>query len=98
MVEMNYKPKFYDCILKNIKQNLKDVTFVFINKETDRPCPVDVDQPKSVIEDRMREIISGSRDKLYLTHGMRDIDVSYIENNRWQLFDEYDVYDFEMVV
>ena len=46
----------------------------------------------------MKEIVAGKRDKLYLTRGMRDIDVSYLGNNKWQLFDEFDVYEFEMSV
>ena len=32
------------------------------------------------------------------TGGMRDIDVSYLGNNKWQLFDEFDIYEFEMTV
>ena len=36
----------------------------------------------------MKEIIDGKRDKLYLTRGMRDIDISYLGNNKWQLYDE----------
>ena len=46
--------------------------------------------------ERMKEIVAGERDKLYLTRCMRDIDVSYLGNNKWQLFDEFDVYEFEM--
>lgn len=46
----------------------------------------------------MKEIVSGKRDKLYLTHGMRDIDVSYLGDNKWQLFDEFDIFEFEMAV
>ena len=35
---------------------------------------------------------------LYLTNGMRDIDVSYLGDNKWQLFDEFDIFEFEMSV
>ena len=57
-----------------------------------------MDQPSDLILDRMKEVVSGKRDKLYLTRGMRDIDVSYLGNNKWQLFDEFDIFEFEMVV
>lgn len=47
---------------------------------------------------RMKEIVDGKRDKLYLTKGMRNINVSYLGNDKWQLFDEIDIYEFEMAV
>ena len=46
----------------------------------------------------MKEIVDGKRDKLYLTKGMRDINVTYLGNNKWQLYDEFDVYEFEMAM
>ena len=60
--------------------------------------PIWVAQPSELIINRMKEILAGKRDKLYLTRGMRDIDVSYIGDNKWQLFDEFDIYEFEMVI
>ena len=60
--------------------------------------PIEVDQPSELILNRMKEIVNGKRDKLYLTRGMRDIDVLYLGDNKWQLYDEFDFYEFEMVV
>lgn len=97
---MNYKPKFYDCIIDGIKTEGSKHLFYLTEKETDgnNQIHIEVDQPSDLILDRMKEVVSGKRDKLYLTRGMRDIDVSYLGNNKWQLFDEFDIFEFEMVV
>lgn len=59
---------------------------------------IDVDQPSDLILERMKECILRKRKILYLTNGMRDIDVSYLGDNKWQLFDEFDIFEFEMSV
>lgn len=99
-MEFNYKPKFYDCILNGIRTEGSKHLFVFTEKKTEgrNQIQIEVDQSSSLILERMKEIVAGERDKLYLTRGMRDIDVSYLGNNKWQLFDEFDVYEFEMSV
>lgn len=96
----NYKPKFYDCVLDSIRTEGSKNLFDFTEKKTkDRnSIQIEVDQSSSLILERMKEIVAGKRDKLYLTRGMRDIDVSYLGNNKWQLFDEFDVYEFEIDV
>lgn len=68
------------------------------NSENNAVEPIQVDQPAELILNRMKEVVNGKRGKLYLTRGMRDIDVSYLGNNKWQLFDEYNIYEFEMTV
>lgn len=99
-MEYNYKPKFYDCILDGLRtegtKNLFHLTER--NSEGRNQMQIEVDQPVSLILERMKEVVVGKRDKLYLTRGMRDIDVSYVGNNKWQLFDEFDVFEFEMAV
>ena len=59
---------------------------------------IEVDQPSDLILERMKECNFGKRKILYLTNGMRDIDVSYLGDNKWQLFDEFDIFEFEMSV
>ena len=97
-MEFNYKPKFYDCVLNGIRTEGSKHLFDFTEKKTEsrNQIQIEVDQTPSLILERIEEIIAGKRDKLYLTRGMRDIDVSYLGNNKWQLFDEFDVYKFEM--
>ena len=99
-MEWNYKPKFYDCVLDGLRtegtKNLFHLTER--NSKGRNQMQIEVDQPVSLILKRMKEVVAGKRDKLYLTRGMRDIDVSYIGNNKWQLFDEFDVFEFEMAV
>lgn len=99
-MEFNYKPKFYDCILNGIRTEGSKHLFDFTEKKTEsrNQIQIEVDQSSSFVLERMKKIIAGKRDKLYLTRGMRDIDVSYLGNNKWQLFDEFDVYEFEMSV
>lgn len=97
---MSYKPKFYDCILDGIRKEGSKNLFHLTEKETEgrNQMQIEVDQPSDLILERMKECILGTRRILYLTNGMRDIDVSYLGNNKWQLFDEFDVFEFEMSV
>ena len=99
-MEMNYKPKFYDCILDGIRKEGSKNLFHLTEKETEgrNQMQIEVDQPSELVLERMKECILGTRRTLYLTNGMRDIDVSYLGNNKWQLFDEFDIFEFEMVV
>ena len=98
MSSVGYKPKFYDCTIEGIKRVNSKNLFILHCKDSkgDGTMPIQVDQPSELILNRMKEIVDGKRDKLYLTRGMRDIDVSYLGNNKWQLFDEFDIYEFEM--
>ncbi len=100
MMEMNYKPKFYDCILDGIRKEGSKNLFHLTEKETEgrNQMQIEVDQPSDLILERMKECILGKRKILYLTNGMRDIDVSYLGDNKWQLFDEFDIFEFEMSV
>lgn len=95
---MGYRPKYYDCTLDKIITEGSKNLFRLVWKETNTKIEKYVDQSSELILERMKEIVSGKRDKLYLTHGMRDIDVSYLGDNKWQLFDEFDIFEFEMVV
>ena len=99
-MEFNYKPKFYDCVLDEIKTEGSKHSFNFTEKKSEgrNQMQIEVDRPSRLILERMKEIVTGERDKLYLTRGMRDIDVSYLGDNKWQLFDEFDVYEFKMDV
>lgn len=97
-MNMGYRPKYYDCMLDNIITEGSKNLFRLVWKETNTKIEKYVDQPSELILERMKEIVSGKRDKLYLTHGMRDIDVSYLGDNKWQLFDEFDIFEFEMSV
>lgn len=100
MMEMNYKPKFYDCILDGIRKEGSKNLFHLTEKETEgrNQMQIEVDQPSELVLERMKECILGTRRTLYLTNGMRDIDVTYLGNNKWQLFDEFDIFEFEMSV
>lgn len=99
-MEMNYKPKFYDCILDGIRKEGSKNLFHLTEKETEgrNQMQIEVDQPSELVLERMKECILGTRRTLYLTNGMRDIDVIYLGNNKWQLFDEFDIFEFEMSV
>lgn len=100
MENMGYRPKFYDCTIDGIKCIKGENLFLLHWKDSkgDGNMPIQVDQPSELILNRMKEIVNGKRDKLYLTRGMRDIDVLYLGDNKWQLYDEFDFYEFEMVV
>ncbi len=99
MSSVGYKPKFYDCTIEGIKRINSKNLFILHWKDSkgDGTMPIQVDQPSELILNRMKEIVDGKRDKLYLTRGMRDIDVSYLGNNKWQLFDEFDILNKQKV-
>lgn len=100
MGDMGYRPKFYDCTIEGIRC-IKGKNLFILHWEDSKYngiILIEVDQSAELILSRMKEIVNGKRDKLYLTRGMRDIDVSYLGNNKWQLFDEFDIYEFEMAV
>lgn len=100
MSNMGYRPKVYNCTIDGIKNVKGKNLFVLYWKDSkgDGNMSIEVDQPSELILNRMKEIVDGKRDKLYLTRGMRDIDVLYLGDNKWQLYDEFDFYEFEMVV
>mgnify|MGYP003369924911 CR=1 FL=1 len=100
MGNMGYRLKIYDCIIDGVKCVKGKNLFVLHWKDSkgNETMLIQVDQPSELILSRMKEIVDEKRDKLYLTRGMRDIDVSYLGNNKWQLFDEFNIYEFEMVV
>lgn len=79
MENTEYKPKFYDCSIEGIKCVKGKNLFVLHWKDSkdNGTMPIQVDQPSELILSRMKEIVDGKRSKLYLTRGMRDIDVSY---------------------
>lgn len=91
---MGYTHKFNHCFLDGIETEGSKTYFSFDNGHDQ----IEVDQPAEIIIARMKEIVNGKRDKLYLTRGMRDIDVSYVGNNKWQLFDEFDIYEFKFAM
>lgn len=100
MSNMGYIPKVYDCTMDGIKSFKGKNLFVLHWKDSkgDGSMQIQVDQAPELILNKMKEIINGKRDKLYLTRGMRDIDVLYLGDNKWQLYDEFDFYEFEMTV
>lgn len=100
MNDMGYIPKVYDCTINGIKCIKGENLFLLHLKDSkgDGSMPIQVDQSPELILNRMKEIVDGKRDKLYLTRGMRDIDVSYLGDNKWQLYDEFDFYEFEMII
>lgn len=99
-METNYKPKFYNCILDGVKTEGSKHVFYLTENSTNmrKQIYIEIDQPTDLILERMKECVAGNRRELYLTRGMRDIDVFYLGDNRWQLFDEFDIFEFKMVV
>lgn len=100
MNNLGYRPKFYDCTIDGIKCIKGKSLFILHLKYSKGGgiMPIQVDQSSELILGRMKEIVDGKREKLYLTRGMRDIGISYLGDNKWQLFDEFDIYEFKMVI
>ena len=71
MSNMGYRPKVYDCTIDGIKSVKGKNLFVLHWKDSkgDGSMPIKVDQPSELILNRMKEIVNGKRDKLYLTRG-----------------------------
>lgn len=96
MIELTYKSKFYKCKLKGIIQESHGSKFQLEEIEGSNTLDILVDESVERINNRIQDVLTGNRDKVYLSHGMRNIDLEKISTGKWQLFDEYDIYEFEM--
>lgn len=95
MFEMNYKPKYFNSYTTEIKRINNKTVFIF--KDTfGRNNEIKVDETVDRIKSRMQDVINGEREMVYLTNGMMNVDIRLLDNGKWQLFDEFDVYEFEM--
>lgn len=96
---MGYRQKIYNCTVDEIITEGSKNLFRLIWNETNSKIEKVVDQSTEIIIEEMKEIVHGRNDnKIYLTRGMTDIDLSYMGNNKWQLFDGFDIFEFDMVV
>lgn len=97
MFETNYQPKFYKCKLKGIVKESYGSKIQFEKIEDNSTLYILVDESVERIKNRIQDALTGKRDKVYLSHGMRNIDLEKTLTGKWQLFDEYDIYEFEML-
>jgi hypothetical protein len=97
MLEMNYRPKYFKCKLKGIIQESCGSRFQFEEVNDDIALSyILVDESVERINTRIQEVLQGTRYKVYLTYGMRNIDLEKTPSGKWQLFDEFNIYEFEM--
>lgn len=97
MFKMDYKPKYFKCKLKGIIQESCGSRFQFDEVNDDVALSyILVDESVNRINSRIQEVLQGTRDKVYLTYGMRNIDLEKTLDGKWQLFDEFNIYEFEM--
>ncbi|MCY9594138.1 hypothetical protein PC41400_14605 [Paenibacillus chitinolyticus] len=96
MLEIDYKPKFYKRKLKGLIQESRGSKFQFEDTLDGGASYILVDQSVEGINNRILDVINGTRDKAYLSHGMRNIDLEKLSNVKWQIWDEFDIYEFEM--
>lgn len=95
-MEINYTPKLYKRNLSGIIQESRGSRFQFEKTSDSGASYILVDESVQRIMDRIRDVINGKRDKVYLSHGMGNIDLELLSNGKWQIWDEFDVYEFEM--
>ena len=94
---MDYrKPKVLKVKKVKLIDNGKNRIFVFDLKDSTKE--IKVDESLNRIKSRMLEVIKGKRNRVYLSYGMLNIDIDYLGDNKWQLFDELDVYIFDINV
>lgn len=95
MLEMNYKPKFFKSVSTDIKRLGNKTVFTFKN-EIGESKEINVDQTIELIKSRMEDVRNGIRDRIYLTYIMSNIDIDLLGDGNWQLFDEFDFYEFTL--
>jgi hypothetical protein len=95
MFETNYQPKFFKSINTEINRVGNKTVFTFKNVfgESKEIC---VDQTVELIKSRMEDVKNGIRERIYLTYIMSNIDIDLLSNGNWQLFDEFDLYEFAL--
>jgi len=95
MLEMNYKPKYFKSIVTEITIADNKTVFKFVN-ESGQSKDIKVDESIDRIKSRMEDLKNGIRERVYLTNGMMNVDIDLLSNGNWQLFDEFDVYEFSL--
>lgn len=85
----------YNCSLENINEYKGSSLLVLKDKNSDgKEIKIEIDQPVSIVLERMKEAVNGKRKHLYFTRDMRDIDITYLDNDNWVLDDEMNLYEF----
>lgn len=85
----------FNCSLENINEYKSSSLLVLKDKNSDgKEIKIEIDQPVSIVLERMKEAVNGKRRHLYFTRGMRDIDITYLGDNNWVLDDEMNLYEF----
>lgn len=95
MFSIEYKPILFSCKTVNLIRRDNKTIFIFKNG-FGQIKGIKVDESIERIKSRMNDVENKIRDKVYLTNGMMDIDISLLSNGKWQLFDEFDIYEFDM--
>ena len=95
MLEMNYQPKFFKCKTTTINRIGNKTVFKFGNG-LGQTKEISVDETIDRIKSRMDDVIQGKRDAVYLTNGMMNVNIDLLSNGNWQLFDEFDIYEFSI--
>ena len=84
----------YDCT----KAIFTNTGITLFHSEFENGKEIVIDQSASVIRSKMKDILIGKINTAYLTNNMQDIDITYDKDeNKWQLFDEYDIYLFSSI-
>ncbi|MFD0587762.1 hypothetical protein ACFQZE_07090 [Paenibacillus sp. GCM10027627] len=94
-MEINYKPKLFKRKILGIFQETRGARIQFEKTSDSGASYILVDESTQKIVDRMDDVIRGKRDKVYLSRGMRNIDIECLTSGKWQLFDEFDIYQFD---
>ena len=95
MLELNYQPKFFKCETTDINRIGNKTVFKFGNG-LGQIKEISVDESIDRIKSRMEDVKQGKRDAVYLTNGMMNVNIDLLSNGNWQLFDEFDVYEFNI--
>ena len=85
----------YNCSFENINEYKGHSIFILKDKKSHgKEIKIEIDQPASIVLERMKEAVLGKRRYLYFTRNMRDIDITYLGDNNWILDDEMNLYEF----
>jgi len=95
MFDIDYQPKFFKCKTVNLNRVGNKTIFKFGNA-FGQTKEIKVDESVDRIKSRMSDVKQGKCDAVYLTNGMMNVNIDLLSNGNWQLFDEFDAYEFSM--
>lgn len=89
------KPKLIKCKLVDVKSKNNGSEFKLENRDNEESYVIKVDESIERIKNRVKDVIEGERDTIYLTRMMTNIDIN-AKGDSWDINEEdWNYYQFD---